>query len=93
MHQNLKYFIMLYEYDGTEEKCPLPLVKMRVILKKMQFGDTLTIKISDKGSMKDIPKLLTKQGYSFSQRYLNESTVKAPILQLHISLKENTNND
>ena len=79
---------MLYEYDGTEEKCPLPLVKMRVILKKMHVGDTLMIKISDKGSITDIPKLLTKQGYPFSQCYLNDNKIKAPILQLHISLKE-----
>jgi TusA-related sulfurtransferase len=78
---------MLYEYDGTEEKCPLPLVKMRIILKKMYHGDTLMIKISDKGSIKDIPKLLTKQGYLFSQCYINEDKMKAPILQLHITSK------
>ena len=74
-----KYFLMQYEYDATAEKCPLPLVKMRVILNKMQQGDSCLMQISDKGSIKDIPKLLKKQGYSFSEKYLNKS-----ILQLHI---------
>ena len=78
---------MIYKYDGTEEKCPLPLVKMRVILKKMHYGDTFTLKICDKGSIKDIPKLLTSQGYIFSQCYINKDKTKAPILQLHIRLK------
>ncbi len=27
---------MLYEYDACAESCPLPLVKLRVILKKCQ---------------------------------------------------------
>ena len=84
---------MLYKYDGTEEKCPLPLVKMRVILKKMNFEDSLTINISDKGSIKDIPQLLAKQGYVFTQRYINESEKKKTVLQLHIRLKENLVND
>lgn len=73
---------MLYEYDGTGEKCPLPLVKMRVILRKMKQGDTFLLKISDKGSIKDIPKLLTKQGYQFTEQYISHH-----VLQLMINEK------
>jgi TusA-related sulfurtransferase len=71
---------MLYEYDATAEKCPLPLVKMRVILNKMQKGDEFLLHITDKGSKIDIPKLLKKQGYLFDERYLTDA-----ILQLHIT--------
>jgi len=67
---------MLYKYDGTGDKCPLPLVKMRVILKKMTKGDTFIIKISDKGSIKDIPKLLAKQGYQYTEQYINQGVLQ-----------------
>ncbi len=58
---------MIYEYDGTQEKCPVPLVNMRLILKKMRNDDQCLIKLKDPSSIKDIPALLTKQGYSYSQ--------------------------
>ena len=70
---------MHYEYDATAEKCPQPLVKMRVLLKKMQQGDTCLMHISDKGSIKDIPKLLIKQGYSFDTQVIEHN-----VMQLHI---------
>ncbi|MDO7084639.1 sulfurtransferase TusA family protein [Pseudocolwellia sp. AS88] len=61
-----KLAFMLHKYDATNEKCPLPLVKMRVILKKMQTNDKCLISIADKGSKNDIPKYLTQAGYPFS---------------------------
>ena len=66
---------MLYEYDATAEKCPLPLVKMRVILKKMQQGDSFLLKISDTSSIKDIPNYLSKQGYHFSKQNISGDIV------------------
>ena len=71
-----KVFRMLYKYDATSEKCPLPLVKMRVILKKMQPGDSCLLKISDKSSIKDIPKLLRKLGYQFTPQFLNDDVLQ-----------------
>jgi tRNA 2-thiouridine synthesizing protein A len=71
---------MIYEYDGTSEKCPIPLVQLRLILKKMSNTDFCLIKISDQGSIKDIPKLLTKQGYNFKQ-----SWIETNILEIFIS--------
>jgi TusA-related sulfurtransferase len=59
---------MIYKYDGTGEKCPVPLVKMRLLLKKMQDGDQCIITIDDIGSINDIPKLLDKQGYSYQKQ-------------------------
>lgn len=70
---------MLYEYDACEESCPLPLVKLRVILKKMSSTDICLIRIRDKGSKQDIPKLLTKQGYVFSKAQIDNNVVELRI--------------
>ena len=67
---------MIYEYDARSEKCPVPLVQLRLLLKKMSSTDFCLLKISDKGSIKDIPKLLTKQGYSYKQSWLEESSLE-----------------
>lgn len=74
---------MLYQYDATQDKCPLPLVKMRVMLKKMQQQDACMIRIADKGSKKDIPNLLNKQGYSYTIKQINDTVV-----ELHIEYKD-----
>lgn len=70
---------MLYEYDATKEKCPLPLVNLRVLLKKMQLNDICLMQILDKGSKKDIPNLLIKLGYSFEQRALANGIIEFEI--------------
>ncbi|WP_448213384.1 sulfurtransferase TusA family protein [Colwellia sp. MEBiC06753] len=57
---------MNYRYDARKEVCPLPLVKLRVKLKKMKAGDSLTLIISDSGSKSDIPKLLDKLNHVYT---------------------------
>jgi TusA-related sulfurtransferase len=71
---------MIYEYDASAEKCPVPLVKLRLILKQMTKDDCCLLKISDPGSLTDIPKLLTKKGYNYNINWLNDS-----VLELFIS--------
>lgn len=71
---------MLYEYDASDEVCPLPLVKMRVMLKKMQAGDVYKLRLADKGSKTDIPKLLTRQGYCFEQQNIANGVVEIKIV-------------
>lgn len=67
---------MIYEYDASNDKCPLPLVKMRIMLKKLNHGDSCIIKISDKGSKSDIPNYLTTRGYQYTQQQLESSIVE-----------------
>ena len=67
---------MIYEYDGRSEKCPIPLVQLRLILRKMSKTDFCRLQISDKGSIKDIPKLLTKHGFSYKQSWLETNTLE-----------------
>lgn len=71
---------MIYEYDATLDKCPLPLVKLRVILKKMVDKDSCIIRLADNGSKSDIPRLLNKQQYSFTIKQLVDDVV-----ELHIN--------
>jgi len=65
---------MIYKYDGRGEKCPVPLVNLRLLLKKMHDGDLCIITIDDIGSINDIPSLLDKQGYHY-QKQTNENGV------------------
>lgn len=67
---------MLFEYDATQEKCPLPLLHMRKYLKRMNSGDQLVLLVSDVGSNGDIPKLLLKQSWRFKQRNLDNNVTE-----------------
>ena len=57
---------MNYHYDASAEACPLPLVKLRVLLKKMKHGDSCRLLIKDTGSKSDIPRLLDKLNYPYT---------------------------
>jgi len=70
---------MIYEYDASKDQCPLPLVKVRLILKKMQQNDCCIVKLADQGSKSDIPKYLDKKGFLYSKKIINTYT-----LELHI---------
>lgn len=67
---------MIYEYDATNDKCPLPLVKMRIMLKKLTHNDCCIIKITDQGSKSDIPNYLQTKGYQYTQQQLGSSIVE-----------------
>jgi len=67
---------MIYHYDGSKEKCPLPLVNLRLILKKMKKNDICVLKIRDLGSKSNIPKLLRKLGYCYSQNTIDNNMIE-----------------
>lgn len=70
---------MHFQYDGSNERCPVPLVQLRVMLKKMKVNDSCSIKIHDQGSKQDIPKWLTMRGYNYNTEILTSG-----VIQLHI---------
>ena len=70
---------MIYKYDGSREKCPVPLVNLRLLLKKMHQGDQCIITINDTGSINDIPKLLAKQGYCYREQVIENGIVEITI--------------
>ncbi len=74
-----KKYNMIFEYDASDEKCPLPLVNLRLLLKKTQKGDLCIFTIADKGSIKDIPKLLNKLGYQYDQSIIENGRIRLTI--------------
>jgi len=70
---------MIYQYDATQDKCPVPLVNLRLLLRKLTPNDSCLIRIFDKGSKKDIPVLLIRQGFYFEQRKVDEHIMELTI--------------
>lgn len=70
---------MIFQYDASQEKCPLPLVNLRLLLKKMQNDDVCVIKIKDSGSIEDIPKLLIKLGYEYHSNPIGDNVIELTI--------------
>ncbi|WNC70145.1 sulfurtransferase TusA family protein [Thalassotalea nanhaiensis] len=68
-------------YDGRLEKCPLPLVKTKLLLKQLTAGQSLTLFLADPGSIQDIPRLLSKLNIPFEQSLIAEHQVKITILK------------
>lgn len=67
---------MIFQYDASQEKCPLPLVKLRLILKKMEKKDVCVLKVRDLGSKENIPKLLSKLGYHYNQSFVGNNVIE-----------------
>ncbi|TMM44773.1 sulfurtransferase TusA family protein [Colwellia ponticola] len=70
---------MIYKYDGKGQKCPVPLVNLRFLLKKMHQGDQCIILIDDIGSINDIPKLLDKYNYCYQAQTIDDGAVEIQI--------------
>jgi len=70
---------MIYKYDGRGDKCPVPLINLRLLLKKMQLGDICIITLDDSGSINDIPKLLTKKCYNYQQQNMGNGIVEVSV--------------
>lgn len=48
--------------DAKEDRCPMPLLKLKLALAKMAEGETICLYATDQGSLKDIPHFLTLVG-------------------------------
>lgn len=49
--------------DATEMMCPMPLLKTRLLLQRMQAGECLLVTATDPGSWQDIPKYIRLSGH------------------------------
>ena len=70
---------MIYKYDGCGFKCPIPLIKIRLLLKSMANTDQCFITLNDSGSIRDIPKYLQKKGYVFTTKTIAQNTIQIKI--------------
>lgn len=79
---------MIYKYDGKGQKCPVPLVNLRFLLKKMHQGDQCIILLDDIGSLNDIPKLLDKYNYCYQRKVIDngavEILIEAPTAKVNV---------
>ena len=75
---------MIFRYDASQEMCPLPLLNLRLILKKMTTEDMCVFQICDIGSKENIPKLLTKLGYCFNQRIMENKNVEITLFKAKV---------
>lgn len=57
--ERTKYDVLL---DVIEAKCPMPLLKTKLALAKMDSSQVLCVLSSDSGSLKDIPYYLSVAG-------------------------------
>ncbi|TAN40214.1 MAG: sulfurtransferase TusA family protein [Nitrospirae bacterium] len=49
--------------DATGMNCPLPVLKTKKALEGLKPGQFLLVRATDRGSMTDIPALLTRLGH------------------------------
>ncbi|WAJ69093.1 sulfurtransferase TusA family protein [Catenovulum adriaticum] len=54
---------MLFNLDTQGLVCPMPLLKLKLLLKQCHSGDTIEQLVTDKTSVKDIPAWLENKGY------------------------------
>lgn len=71
----------IMEYDGRQDKCPLPLIKTKLLLKQLKKGEQLKLRLADPGSLQDIPRLLTKLGIKFNKQKHNDNTLEIMIIK------------
>jgi TusA-related sulfurtransferase len=53
--------------DLTAYRCPLALVKLKLALRQSGAGEELHVSIVDSGSRQDVPRLLKKLRYPYTE--------------------------
>ena len=59
MLEEKQYDVIL---DAKEDRCPMPLLKLKMALAKMAINETVCILATDSGSLRDIPHFLDLVG-------------------------------
>jgi len=61
--------------DCLGKKCPMPVLMTKKELKKMSSGQTLELIVDDKGTLKDVPALLSKTGDELVETTQDDETI------------------
>ena len=60
---NIEMITMVdFQLDAKGLKCPMPILKAKKVIKKMESGQTFELVSDDGGSKADVPPLLNKTG-------------------------------
>ena len=61
------------ELDATGLNCPMPLLKLKQQLNKMQVGQVLRVRTSDGGSVRDFQAFVDQVGHGLLHHESNDS--------------------
>ena len=61
--------------DLTSYQCPMPLIKIKLLIKNMAKDDCLHVLLFDSGSRQDVPVFLKKKGYQVETEHKNDGTL------------------
>ena len=64
------------EYDARHEKCPVPLIKTKLLLKQLKDGQVMRVLIGDSGSHTDIPKFLSSKNVQYKLALLKDNSTE-----------------
>lgn len=68
--------------DTEGMNCPLPVIKTKKALEGLKSGQVLEVRVTDRGSITDIPLLLSRLGYE-----LPEIRDKGEVIEFYIRKK------
>jgi tRNA 2-thiouridine synthesizing protein A len=80
---NLEYDVVV---DAREDRCPMPLLKAKMALAKMQIGQVVCIMARDAGSLKDIPYYLSVIGMPLLHQRQQEDEYHFIIQKVEVDL-------
>lgn len=69
----------IIKYDARSDRCPVPLVKTKLLLKSLDKGQALRILLCDSGSKQDIPKWMTSIGLPFITTQLSNNVLEVSV--------------
>jgi TusA-related sulfurtransferase len=67
---------MQFIYDGSDDECPLSLVKTKVLLKKLQPGQCAIITLRDDSSQDNIRRFLDKYQWCYQIQTIEQGKVQ-----------------
>jgi tRNA 2-thiouridine synthesizing protein A len=64
---------MKYDYlvDATNESCPMPLLRAKMQLNKMQVGECVKVLASDAASVRDFSSFIALAGHELMSEHLH----------------------
>ena len=63
-----------YLVDASGEACPMPLLKAKMQLNKMQVGECLKVLATDAGSVRDFSAFVALAGHEMTEDHVDEQS-------------------
>ena len=70
-----------YLLDITKDRCPMTFVKTRLMLDKMQSGDTLHVRLKGEGPLKNVPRSAKELGHVVADPILDVNGTASIVIE------------